>query len=99
MQIVHDNGHLISTSNRKCHSGEVEIFDSAMQKEVSTTVWRQLVTMLHTLQLRMTMTKVCVQQQTGGSDCGLFAIGFAAALVHGQDPACLTFDQGAMQQF
>ena len=41
-------------SNRKCRSGEVEIFDSAMQKEVSTTVRRQLVTMLHTLQPRMT---------------------------------------------
>ena len=66
-----------------------------MQKEASTTVWRQLVTMLHTLRPRMTMTKVCVQQQTGGSECGLCAIAFAVALVHGQDPACLTFDQEA----
>ena len=37
----------------------------------------------------MTMTKVCVQQQTGGSDCGVFAIAFAVALAHGQDPATL----------
>ena len=42
--------------------------------------------------------EVCTQQQTGGSDCGLFAIAFAVTLVHGQDPACLTFDQAAMRQ-
>ena len=84
--------------NHKCRRGEVEIFDSLMQTEVSTTVRRQLATMLHTLRPRMTMTKVCVQQQTGGSDCGLFAIAFAVALVHGQDPATLTFNQGAMRE-
>ena len=32
-QIVHDNSHWICTSIRKCRSGEVEIFDSAMQKK------------------------------------------------------------------
>ena len=66
------------------HYGVKKTFNwaNAMQKEVSTTVWRQLVTTLHNLRPRMTMTKVCVQQQTGGSDCGLFAIAFAVALVH-----------------
>ena len=44
------------------------------------------------------MTKVCVQQQTGGSDFGLFVIAFAVALAHGQDPATLTFDQQAMRE-
>ena len=46
----------------------------------------------------MTMTKVRVQEQMGGSNCGLFAIAFAVALVNGQDPAALTFDQGAMRK-
>ena len=48
----------------------------------------------------MTMTKVCVQQQTGGSDCGGFAIDWpvAAALAHDQDPAIQTFNQGAMRE-
>ena len=64
IQIVHNNNHWVCTSNRKCQSGEVEIFDSLMQTKVSTTVRRQLVTILHTLRPRMTMTKVCVQQQT-----------------------------------
>ena len=32
-QIVHDNSHWICTTICKCRSGEVEIFDSAMQKK------------------------------------------------------------------
>ena len=47
---------------------------------------------------KMTMMKVRVQQQIAASDCGLFAIAFAVALVNGQDPAALTFDQGVMRQ-
>ena len=54
--------------------------------------------MLHTLRPRMTMTKVRVQEQIGGWDCGLFAIPFAVALVNGQDPAALTFDQKVMRK-
>ncbi len=46
----------------------------------------------------MTMTKVCVQEQIGGLDCGLFAIAFAVVLINGQDPAALTFDQGAARK-
>ena len=48
----------------------------------------------------MTMTKVCMQQQTGGSDCGGFAIDwpFAVALAHDQDPVFHTFNQGEMRE-
>ena len=69
-----------------------------MQAEVSTTLRRQLATVLHTLRPKITMTKVHVQQQIGTSDCGLFAIAFAVALVNVQDPAALIFDQGVMRQ-
>ena len=96
VQIINDNSHWICTSNRNWQSGKVEIFDNLMQTEVSTTVGRQLATMLHTLRPRTTMTKVRVQEQIGESDCGLFAI--ALALVNGQDPAALTFDQAAMKK-
>ena len=54
--------------------------------------------MLHTLRPRMAMMKMCIQEQIGGSDCGLFAIAFAVALVNSQDPAALTFDQEAMRK-
>ena len=97
-QIIHDDCHWVCTSNCNCRSGEVETFDSLMKDEVSTTVRRQLANILHSLRPRMTMTKVCVQQQAGGSDCGLFAIAFAVALAHGQDPATLMFDQQAMRE-
>ena len=98
IQIIHDDNHWVCASNHKCRSGEVEIFDSVVKEEVSTTVRRQLATILQTLRPRMTMTRVSVQQQSGGSDCGVFAIAFAVALAHGQDPATLTFNQGVMRE-
>ena len=33
-----------------------------------------------------------VQQQTNGSDCGVFAVAFAACLVYGENPSNVTFD-------
>ena len=38
------------------------------------------------------------QQQVGIDDCGLFALANATALCNGQDPAAITYDQGAMRQ-
>ena len=36
---------------------------------------------------------VKTQEQVGGKDCGLFAIGSATALCFGQNPAVIVFDQ------
>ena len=38
VQIINDSSHWICTLNRNCRSGEVEISDSLMQTEISTTV-------------------------------------------------------------
>ena len=69
-----------------------------MQTEVSTTVRRQFATIY--------VTHPEAKNDNDESKCtgadwwvGLwpFAIAFAVALVNGQDPAALTFDQGAMR--
>ena len=39
-----------------------------------------------------------VQMQVGGSDCGLFALAFITAVLNGQDPTFLYFDQEKMRQ-
>jgi hypothetical protein len=41
---------------------------------------------------------VKVQQQSGGNDCGLFAIAFATSLCHGEDPSQVFYDQKSMRQ-
>ena len=44
------------------------------------------------------VSQMNVQCQDGGSDCGLFAIASATALVNVIQPAHCMFDQGAMRQ-
>ena len=39
-----------------------------------------------------------VQQQEGGSDCGLFAIAFATSLVFGQCPTLWRYTQKSMRK-
>ena len=39
-----------------------------------------------------------IEQQKGGSDCGLFAIANATALCFGLDPVCLSWSQTHMRQ-
>ena len=38
------------------------------------------------------------QVQSGGSDCGLFSIANATALIFGKDPGRLFYDQASMRQ-
>ena len=38
-----------------------------------------------------------MQQQTGGNDCGLFALAAASALARGEDPTELHFHQSQMR--
>jgi len=40
---------------------------------------------------------VQIQKQSGGRDCGLFAIGISTALCFGLDPKTLMFDQVGMR--
>ena len=39
-----------------------------------------------------------VQQQQGGTDCGLFAIAYALSLASGEDPTRIKFKQEEMRQ-
>ena len=50
-----------------------------------------------TLVLVITVQCLNVQQQRGGSDCGLFALAFITAVCHGDDPTSLYFDQENMR--
>ena len=43
------------------------------------------------------MCAVDVQQQSGGDDCGLFSIAFAAVQAKNLDPRCCIFRQSAMR--
>lgn len=39
-----------------------------------------------------------VQQQTNGSDCGVFSVAFSTSLLYGQDPCDVAYDTTMMRQ-
>lgn len=58
---------------------------------------RQLATILHCSTSYFKVCQVDVQCQSGGSDCGLFAIAFALMLCQREDPRTVSFLQSSMR--
>ena len=57
-----------------------------MYTTISTNVTRQIAAIMARPEEKITVNMMDMQKQVGGSDCGLFAIAFATALVNGKQP-------------
>ena len=96
-EILH-NGHghwLTITTIGTSHPG-VLVYDS-MYRSASSSLRRQVAALLATQESEIPLSFIDVQMQSGGSDCGLFAIAFATALCHGKSPGRFVFNQAAMR--
>ena len=69
-----------------------------MHASVSTKVKRQIAALLATQSKTIKLSFVDVQKQSGGYDCGLFALAFATALVNGTNPGRYLYDQRNMRK-
>ena len=79
-----------------CIQGEVKIFDSIFfncDKETLQTMY----TLFQHGSEHLTITMCRCQKQAGATDCGLFSIAYAVALVHGMNPGKLKFCQDKMR--
>jgi len=91
------NCHWLTISNIGCGPGEVNIFDSG-EKSSTYRLKEQIASVLFTEENAITLRFMNVQHQHGTSDCGLFAVAFAAALCEGIDPTTLVFSQPLMRK-
>ena len=69
-----------------------------MYASVSTKVKHQIAALLATQSKTIKLSFVDVQKQSGGYDCGLFALAFATALVNGINPGRYLYDQRNMRK-
>ena len=91
LQILHTGtDHWLCISSIGCSPGVVHLFDSFYNDVILTEVEEQTQDLLGGK--RIDLVYVPVQQQTNGSDCGVFAIAFATCLAFGENPAHMTFD-------
>lgn len=91
IQILHTgNNHWVCISSIGCLHGSVHLYDSLYHDVISQEVQDQTNDLLGGNLIGLDF--VPVQQQTNGSDCGVFAIAFASCLAFGKDPSHITFD-------
>ena len=88
--------HWITVSTINCKDGEVRGLDSLFtncDKETETVIRGLYQRDIEYIRIIMSRC----QKQTGGKDCGLFAIAFAVALVFNKCPSILKFNQQKMR--
>ena len=93
VQILHTgHAHWVTVSNIGCKDGEINIFDS--YPPVTTThLLDQIAALLATPRSIINIRYMDTQLQYGSTDCGIFAIAFAATLASGDQPGAFHFDQ------
>ena len=75
---------IIFTAILHCWTAEDEVFVfDSMYASVSTKVKHQIAALLATQSKTIKLSFIDVLKQSGGYDCGLFALAFATALVNG----------------
>ena len=98
IQVLHNgHDHWLTISTIGAAKDEVFVFDS-MYASVSTKVKHQIAALLATQTKAIKLSFVDVQKQSGGYDCGLFALAFATALVNGINPGRFLYDQRNMRK-
>lgn len=97
VQILHTGqGHWNTISTIGMRHAEVQVFDS-MYMSVPTMATAQIASLLATEEPAIQLNIMDVQMQSGDSNCGLFSIAFATALVFGEQPGALLFNQQKMR--
>ena len=82
-----------------CQANEVSIYDSKLRKtKVHPHVTKQIASFCHTKGPHLKIRIMHSQGQSGGSDCGLFAIATATSLCYGIPPSTVLWDQNRMRK-
>ena len=93
IQLLHTgNDHWVCISSIGCLAGHVNLYDSLYHDIISQEQTNDLLG-----GSLVALNFVPVQQQTNGSDCGVFAIAFATCLTLERDPSQITFDIHGMR--
>ena len=90
--------HWICVSNVECLVGHVNVFDSIYSGRTTKLMKQQIVWLLYSSDESITLAWPNIKQQTGSSDCGLFAIANATVICSGVDPTSQDWDQPEMRQ-
>lgn len=98
LQIIHSTSRhhwIIATTIGSKQEGEVLVYDSLF-KTLDGETKKVVCSLFKSLPVG-NVKVVKSQKQRGAKDCGLFAVAFATALAHGQNPSKVKFQQDLMR--
>ena len=97
VQVLNVSGnHWITISTIGCKPGSLRVYDS-MHLKLSSFTKKVVADLMMTKDRAISVTYANVQWQSGGSDCGLFALAFATSLCEGHDPSAILYNQPQMR--
>ena len=96
---IHYNGHHHWVTSG-CIGGELTLYDSHISSELPSSLEEQLARIYSDVEDdgRLPITRAASQQQSGGTDCGLFSIAVVYHVARGDDVSKLRFDQGQLRE-
>ena len=75
-----------------CTFGELNVYDSRLTT-LSPATLKVICSLLHCSKTEVTVNIMQLQQQSNGSDCGVYAIACAASLCNGDEPSDQCWDE------
>jgi len=100
VQILHINGNhwiTVSTLMSTKNDYDVTVYDS-LNSCVNHGTKMQLATLIKTSRKSLQIKIACVNKQAGFNDCEVFAAAYCTALVYGEDPSTLVYNQASMRK-
>ena len=98
VQIVHvRNNHWCVVSTVGCDCGVIHVYDS-LYRSVSREALSLIASMVYSPSSELNITKMDVEKQSNGSDCGVLAIAYAFDICNGLNPCNVRFDQNKIRQ-
>ena len=101
IQILNVGGlNWVTISNVNCPADTLNVYDSMnfkLNRHDNERFLEQLSAMIKTPNSSFTVLRPQIQQQTGGNDCGLFAVAIATSLCFGDDPQGQFYYQAKMR--
>ena len=93
VQVLHDGySHWLTISTVGAPPANILVYDS-MYASAGQETKLQAACLMMVSEPNLTLNFLDVQMQSGGSDCGVFALEFATAICYGHAPGKILFDQ------